>query len=636
MPKKKEKTSESFEFSTETSKILQLMIHSLYGHKEIFLRELISNASDACDKLRYQTLTNPELLKNDKEMKINISVNPKENTLTVRDNGIGMNKADLIDNLGIIARSGTENFALNREDIKKGDINLIGQFGVGFYSAFMVAQKVVVLSNKAGEDDIWEWSSEADGKYTIEKKENNPDFDQGSMITLHLKEDEKEFTDKHRIEHIVKTYSNHIPFPVTYTDEEGIESTINQANALWLLPKKDIKEEEYSEFYKSISHMMDKPWMTLHNKIEGTLEYTNLLFIPSSKPFDLFNPDRLTRVRLYVKRVFISEENLDLIPRYLRFVQGIIDSEDLPLNVSRETLQHNATIKKIRKSITKRILSELKKKSVDAIEEYSDFWNNFGAVIKEGLCEQNEENRELIMEICRFHSIKSDSQISLDSYLNNMNEKQKSIYYLTGDDIETLKNSPQLEGFKKHNIDVLLLSDSVDDFWLTTNHEYKGTEFISATRSGIDLNKDQDEDSEEEDKSSADKKENKVSEEMSNVITFMKDTLKNKVSDVVISKKLTDTPACISIQEGAMNMRMERFLVSQGQMPASSSKIFEINEKHPIIEYIKLNKDKETDKIKDITELLFDQACIIEGEKIQDAVSFSKKLNNIINLAIKS
>jgi molecular chaperone HtpG len=618
------KKAETHEFGAETGKILQLMIHSLYAHKDIFLRELISNASDACDKLRYESLTDNNL-KVDDELKISIVANEKEKTLKISDNGIGMNKQDLVQNLGTIASSGTQKFLESVTGDAKNDVKLIGQFGVGFYSSFMVADEVEVISRKAGTKEAYKWTSKADGKYTIEELED--DAPVGTQITLHLKEDAEEFLDKHRVTHVIRTYSDHISFPVEFTDSEGEISIINKGSALWTLPKSEITEEQYNEFYRHVAHLGDKPWMVLHNKAEGALQYTNLLFIPSSKPFDLFHPDRETRIKLYVKRVFISEQNNKLVPEYLRFLRGVVDSEDLPLNISRETLQHNNVVHKIRNSIIKKTLSELKKKAEKEPEDFAKFWNNFGAILKEGLCEGVDANRELLLEVCHFKTTKSDEKlVGLDTYIENMKKDQDKIFYLSADSIEAAKNSPQLEGFLKKGIEVLLLTDSVDDFWVNVNHEYKGKEIVSITRAGLDL--EGEEESDKKDK----KKDKKPSAEIENTLKFFKEILGKKVYDVVVSKKLADSPVCLTTQEGGMDMRMERFLVAQKQLVTSTPKVLEINPEHAIVKYIGDNTS--SDKAKDLVELLFDQACIIEGEIITDTSAFSKRFNNFLEKAL--
>jgi molecular chaperone HtpG len=625
MPKAKTATTinkETREFGAETGKILQLMIHSLYANKDIFLRELISNASDACDKLRYEALSNKELNEDTSDLKIQIIADEKAKTLTVSDNGIGMNREDLINNLGTIASSGTQKFLEAATGDAKNMVQLIGQFGVGFYSSFMVADEVTVTSRKAGEDTAWVWTSKADGNYTIYEAEG--EHPRGTSIKLHLKDDAIAFTDKHRVGHIVRTYSDHISFPVAFTDSEGETDVLNEGSALWKKAKSEITDEQYNEFYKHVAHAGDKPWMILHNKAEGALEYSNLLFIPSAKPFDLFHPDRATRVKLYVRRVFISEENNNLIPAYLRFLRGVVDSEDLPLNISRETLQHNNVIHKIRNAITKKVLSELKKKAKDEPEEFAKFWANFGATVKEGLCEGIDANRELLLEVCHFNTTKSeDKVINLDTYIERMQEGQDKIYYLSGDNLEAVKNSPQLEGFLKKGLEVILLTDSVDDFWVNVNHEYKGKEIVSITRAGLDLDfvKDTQEDKTPE-----------KNEDMEKTVELFKNTLGQKVFDVVISKKLADSPVCLTTQEGGMDMRMERFLVSQKQLATATPKVLEVNPNHSIVKFIKENVESE--KAKDLVELLFDEACIIEGEVISDTGAFSKRFNKFLEKAL--
>jgi molecular chaperone HtpG len=611
---------ETHQFGAETGKILQLMIHSLYTNKDIFLRELISNASDACDKLRYESVTN-NLKEDTSDLAIKITADEKAKTLTISDNGIGMNHDDLIQNLGTIASSGTQKFLEAASGDAKNMIQLIGQFGVGFYSSFMVANEVVVTSRKAGDDKAWIWRSKADGNYTIE--ETN-DASRGTSITLHIKDDCAEFLDKHRIEHIVKTYSDHISFPVSLTADDET-TVVNEGSALWKKSKSEITEEQYNEFYKHVAHAGDKPWMVLHNKAEGALEYSSLLFIPSSKPFDLFHPDRATRVKLYVKRVFISEENNNLVPAYLRFLRGVVDSEDLPLNISRETLQHNNVVHKIKNAITKKVLGELKKKAADEPEEFAKFWKNFGATVKEGLCEGIDANRELLLEVCHFNTTKSEDKLtSLDKYIERMKEGQDKIFYLAGDSIESVKTSPQLEGFLKNDIEVILLTDAVDDFWVNVNHEYKGKEIVSITRAGLDLDFTEDKKEEANDNKADDEK----------VLKLFKDTLGSKVYNVTASKKLADSPVCLTTQEGGMDMRMERFLVSQKQLATATPKVLEVNMGHSIIKHIAGNLEAE--KSKDLIELLFDEACIIEGEVISDTGAFSKRFNKFLEKVLSA
>lgn len=612
-------TPETFEFGAETGKILQLVIHSLYANKDIFLRELISNSSDALDKFRYETLTHSNIEESTEPLKITIKIDEKNNILTISDNGIGMNRNDLIENLGTIARSGTQKFLESITGDKKADVTLIGQFGVGFYSSFMVASEAEVISRKAGENQAWVWNSKADGKYTVSEFEGKQG--RGTIVKLYIKDECKEFLDKHRISHIVHTYSDHISFPVELIDSDNTSQILNNGQALWTKKKSEITEEQYTEFYKHVAHAGDKPWITLHNKVEGAIQYTNLLFIPSVKPFDLFHPDRATRVRLYVKKVFISEQNIDLIPRNLRFLRGIIDSEDLPLNISRETLQHNNVLRKINSSITKKVLSELKDKATKEPEEFKKFWDNFGSVLKEGLCEGIDSARDQLLEVCHFRTTKSgDKAISLDTYIENLQDGQKTIYYLTGDNLAAIKNSPQLEVFLKKDIEVILLTDSVDDFWTTVNHEYKGFEMVSINRSGLDID--------ELEGKEAPKESQDANELSTNTITAFKKILEGKVMNVVASKKLSDSPVCLSVQEGAMDMRMERFLLSQNQLASASLKILEINTNHPLVKFIGENPD--TEKSKELGLLLFDQACIVEGESIANPGDFARRLNKVL------
>lgn len=620
-------TEEHIKFDAEVGKILQLMIHSLYTNKDIFLRELISNSSDACDKLRYLSLTNSELIKNDPDFKINISVNETERTITITDNGIGMNRTDLIENIGTIARSGTQNFLSQLTGDKSKDLQLIGQFGVGFYSGFMVADKMTVISRKAGENEVWQWESKGDGEYTL-KQLSDTILNRGTSVTLHLKTDQDDFLDKFRIRHIVKIYSDHIAFPIEFTPAEGDTEIINDAAAIWMRTKNDITPEQHAEFYRQVAHLPDSPWLTIHNKNEGLVEYTNLLYIPSTKPFDLFNPDRASKVKLYVKRVFIGADGIQLVPSYMRFLQGVVDSEDLPLNISRETLQHSHYLEKIRKSITKKIVTELKTKLESSPETYKDFWNNFGAVLKEGLCESLPlDEKEKLLEICLFRSALHDKLISLAEYIDNMKEGQECIFYLSGDSVEKIKNSPQLEGFLKNNIDVLLFVDTVDDFWVSVMHNYKNKDLKSVTRSGIELDKILKPKTEEPEE----QKPEPINDNDKIIIDYFKKVLGNIIMDAKISGKLVDSPVCLAVAEGAMDIRMERYLKEQKQLGNSFAKILEININHPIIDKIRKALDmSDTVFAEELVLALFDQACIIEGESVTDISAFSKRMNNLL------
>ncbi|WP_253308616.1 MULTISPECIES: molecular chaperone HtpG [unclassified Rickettsia] len=619
-------TQEKKKFDTEVGKILNLMIHSLYSNKEIFIRELISNSSDACDKLRYLSQSNATLLGEDNILKITVKVDKDSGQIIIRDNGIGMNKEDLIENLGTIARSGTANFLQNLSGDAKKDNMLIGQFGVGFYSGFMVADKITVTSRKAGEDNVYSWESDGLGEYTV--SDSGREFTRGTEVVLHVKKEEVDsYLDHFRLKHIVKSYSDHIAVPIYFIDEAGNnEIQLNSASALWTRAKSEITEEQYKEFYKTLSYSLDDPWLTMHNKNEGAIEFTNLLFIPSTKTYDLFHPDRKRRVKLYIKRVFISDENIDLIPSYLRFLRGVVDSEDLPLNISRESLQHNSTLEKIKNAITKRVLGELKKKKEDSPEDYNSFWANFGGALKEGLCEATSDHEKLL-EVCIFRSALHNKMISLDEYIANFKEGQNTIYYLSGDNPEKLLSSPQIEGLLSKNIDVLLFTDTVDDFWVNVNNNYKDYAIKSATRSDIDIEKAIGTSEEEKDTKKSD-------DEYQELTNYFKEILGDLVKEVRISRKLTSSPACLAVSEAAMDIRMERFLIEQKQILNSSAKNLELNPKNKIIEKIFNDLKVNNKNNEELVKLIFDQACILEGEPVADSGAFSKRLNDMLQKAI--
>lgn len=623
-----ENHQETLKFSAEISKVLQLMIHSLYTNKDIFLRELISNASDACDKLRYEALTKPELLEGEGEIGINILLNKENKTITLLDTGIGMSREEMITNLGTIAKSGTQEFLSQLASSGKKDeaSALIGQFGVGFYSSYMVADKVTVISTRAGSAESWQWESKGDGEFTIAPAEKAP---RGTRITLHLKEGEDQYLDTFRLRHIAQTYSDHISFPISLTDEqEGNRETVNTGSALWTRAKNEITPEQYTEFYHHVAHSPDEPWLTLHNKVEGKVEYTNLLFIPSMKPFDLFHPERKRRVKLFVRRVFITEENVEVVPAYMRFLRGIIDSQDLPLNISRETLQNNPMLAKIRESVVARTLSELKKKAEKDTESYMTFWNHFGPVLKEGLCESISP-KEQILEVCRFYSTNAEGvqTTSLDDYIGRMKEGQEDIYYLTGERIETLRNSPQLEGFAARGIEVLLLCDHVDDFWVNVVTHFKGKKLHSVTRADIDLNamgstKEQEEQP----------KEKPATEKLEALCSRIREVLGANVKDVRATDKLSSSAACLAVEEGAMDFRLERFLIEQKQLSGASAKILEVNPTHPIISSLigKLENSSASADVEDAIWLLFDQARIAEGEAIADMAAYTRRVQSLM------
>ena len=616
-------SEEKLRFQAEVGKVLDIVVNSLYSNKEIFLRELISNASDACDKLRYLSLTNPGLLPGGSGFGIEISVDKKKRSVTVADNGIGMSHDELIENLGTIARSGTTQFLESLTGDEKEDAALIGQFGVGFYASFAVAKKVDVVSRKAGEDQAWRWSSEGGGEFLIEEAGRDTP---GTSVTVHLAKGESEFLEEERIRHIVKSYADHIAIPINFVTKD-LESQINTGSALWTRPKSDITDEQYQEFYHHVGHVFDDPWLTLHTRAEGKIEYTALLFVPSSRPFDLMHPDRRHRVKLYVKRVYITDECEDLMPSYLRFVRGIVDSEDLPLNVSREMLQHNVLVTKIRGALVKKIFAELRKKAGKAPEEYAVFWDNFGAVLKEGLYEDHTAH-EPILELARFRSTNGTELVSLADYVARMPEGQDEIYYISGDDPAALAASPQIEGFRSRGVEVLLLSDPIDEFWVPAVGKYDDKPLKSVTSGGIDLTKFEKADSEAA--SDADKADDA---EMAKLVLNFKQTLGEDVKDVRVSDRLTDSAVCLVAADGDMDLHLERMLRQQGHMNVpSATRILELNPGHPLIRKLTGLVDQPADSeiLDETARLLLDQAKILEGDGIPDPAAFSRRLNLVL------
>ena len=623
--------SEKLEFQTEVSQLLKLMINSVYSEKEVFVRELVSNASDACDKLRYLSNTKEKLIKDDPNFKIQINIDKKNNLITISDNGIGMNKKDLVSNLGTIARSGTAHFLKELSESKTKDLSLIGQFGVGFYSAFMVASQTKVTTRKAGENKLWIWTSDGESSFTIEESEDSNllESNRGTSIELTLTKESKEYLDKDRIENIIKRYSDHISIPIYVSDgsekkDEKIDS-VNSASAIWTRPKNKITEEQYKEFYNHAGQMFDDPWMISHYKAEGKIEYTVLNFIPSTKPFDLYDPARENRLKLYVKRVFITDNCPELIPPYLRFLRGIIDSEDLPLNISREMLQNNPVVTKIRSSLVKRTISDLKKKIDKDRESYEKFWENFGPVLKEGIYE-DFERKDSILEISLFKNSKSKKLITLNEYIESMGKKQKDIYFMTGDSYENIINNPSLEGYKSRDINVLILDDPVDSFWTSSTPSYQEKSFKSVTRGMDDLNK-----------IDGEKKDDKNEKSVEPLINLLKEKLKEKVKDVRVSSRLTDSPVCLVSDEGAMDPQLEKILQQHNQLNQGLSlKVMEINPQHKLIKKLaKMSKDKASiSEVENISILLYEQSKILDGEKPSDPVEFSKKLIETITTSI--
>jgi molecular chaperone HtpG len=616
-------TKETYSFQTEVGQLLDIVAGSLYSNREVFLRELVSNASDACDKLRYAALTDTSLAEASSGLVIALEIDAKAKTLSVSDNGIGMDHADLIDTLGTIAKSGTGAFVEALKAEEKDKVGLIGQFGVGFYSAFMVADRVDVLTRKAGTSEAWLWSSDGKGAFSIEPATRDT---AGTTVTLHLKKDAKEFLEEARVRRIISTYSEHIGFPVTLGEE-----TLNSASALWTRPAKDISAEQYNEFYRHTAHAFDEPWHVMHNRVEGTVNHTSLLFIPSMAPFDLFEADRKTHVKLYVNRVFISDTPKDLLPAYLRFLRGVIDSQDLSLNVSREMLQSDPILARIRTSITKKVLSELKKKAGKAPEDYAAFWSNFGAVLKEGLVE-DASLRDRILEVSRFASTRSDELTSLADYVSRMPEGQSAIYYIAGDDAAKVAQSPHLEGFKAKDIEVLLLSDPVDEFWLQHIPEFDGKPFKSITRGAADL------DAIKGDDSASGEDAADAGNELTALIAAIKAELGEAVKDVRPSKRLTDSPVCLIADEGDMDVNLERLLKRHGQLKHGMPRVLELNPKHPVIGKLAARAEGEgaaqDDILKDAAHLLLDQARIIEGEGPADPAAFARRLGAVMASAL--
>ena len=618
-------------FEADTGKILDIVINSLYSEREIFVRELISNASDAIDKKKYLALTNKFINDTSDPFEIKIEVNSKDNTLKISDNGIGMDEEDLTNSLGTIARSGTkaflEQFNKSKDD-KKEDVNLIGQFGVGFYASFMVADKVEVLSKKAGTDKSWKWISDGKSGYNIEKGEKT---NSGTELILHLKKDAKEFLEGTRIQFVVRKYSDHISYPVKMLEvskKDAKEETINEASALWTRAPKDIKEKQYEDFFSHIGAGFGKPLLTMHNNTEGTVSYTNLLCIPSSKPFDLFNPDRKSSLKLYINRVFITDKCDNLIPAYLRFVKGIVDTQDIDLNVSREMLQNNPAVAKISKSLVGKILRELKKIADKDKAKYIQFWNEFGQVLKEGLYE-DLERKDTLLELARFSNNENDDLISLEDYVNAMDKNQKDIYYIAADTKSQALSSPHLEGFKSKGIKVLVMADPIDQFWLSMAGQFKEKNFVSITQGEIDLDNIK---SDKKDPKNKDTKKDDVDKRFTNLIAHLKASLGQNVKDIRLTSKLTDSPACLVADKGDMDVAMENLMKQRDPNYQGAPRILEINPEHALVE--KMNKllsdKKHNNLVDDAGTLLFEQARMMEGKLPSDPTKFAKIMNNFL------
>lgn len=631
-------------FETEAKQLLHLMIHSLYSNKEIFLRELISNASDAVDKLRFEALSNPKLLNKDSELKVQIDFDQEANTITLSDNGIGMTRDEVISNLGTIAKSGTAQFLDSLTGDQKKDSQLIGQFGVGFYSAFIVADEVEVLTRKAGSDkgDATRWTSKGEADYSLETAETEQ---HGTTIVLHLKEDEKEFAESFRLRNIVKKYADHISIPVLMEkqdfsspdegeeNEESEESkpeevvekeyeAVNAAKALWTRSRSDVKDDEYKEFYKHVSHDFQDPMQWSHNKVEGKLEYTSLLYLPGKAPYDLWNRDAARGLKLYVQRVFIMDEAEQFLPLYLRFMKGIVDSNDISLNVSREILQKDPVVDSMRSALTKRSLDMLSKLRSKEKEKYDEFWNEFGQVLKEGPGE-DFSNKEKIAKLFQFTTTETASEAQdqgLEEYVTRMQEGQDKIYYLVCESVKAGRNSPHLEIFKKKGIEVILMHDRIDEWLMSHLQDFDGKQFQDIARGELDLGKLED----EEDKEQQEKSE----KEFEDLIARIKTSLGEQVKEVRVTHRLTDSPGCLAVDDHDMGAQMRKIMEASGQEVPETKPIFEVNTDHPLVQ--KLDKETDEDRFADLVVILFGQASLADGIQLDDPGDFTARLNKLL------
>jgi len=618
MSEKKEDFSENLEFKAEVSRLLDIVANSLYSDREIFLRELISNSADACEKLRYLSTSNQNLLEKEDKFFININFSKKNNYIQISDNGIGMSKEELIENLGTIARSGTSKFLENIKN--KDDISSIGQFGVGFYASYMVSNKVEVSSKKAGEIDSWKWKSDGKNNFTLNKDSKK---NKGTDVKLFIKKDSTEFLDFMTLSNIITKYSNYIPFPIYLLNEDEKKNKpekINEGEPLWLKNKKDIKEEDYNQFYKNISYNFDDPIKTIHFQAEGVLNYNSLLYFPSKQPIDLFNPDRKNKIKLYIQKIFITDDCENIIPNWLRFIPGVIDSKDISLNISREMLQNNPVIQKIKKGITNKVLNEIKLLLDKDKNKFIEFWKIFGAVIKEGLYENNEYQNK-ILEFTFFKSTINKEMISLDEYIEKSNDKQKEIFYFSNYDAEyeSIIKSPQLEKFIEDKIPVLIMTDPVDGFWVNNINKYKEKEFKSITKGFINLDKDN--------KNKENTKES--SKEINDLINLIKLELKDKIKDVRVSSRLTKSPLLLVADEEGMDINMEKIMKMHNQSLENNKKILEINPNHAMI--IKISNSLSSIDHKKIANLIFDQANILDGNPVKNP---SEYIDNLTSLFI--
>ena len=615
-----EKTAKNHSFQAEVSKLLDLVANSLYSEREIFLRELISNSADACEKLRYQSLSKKNILGDDVDLKINVRVSKKKKYIEIQDNGIGMTEQELIDNLGTIARSGTSKFMEAMKNKKETDVSAIGQFGVGFYSSYMVADNVEVISKRAEAEDSYLWKSNGKENYSIEKIDNKK---RGTTIKLLIKKDADEFLDSFRLRSIITKYSNYIPFPIILDDLDNSkekEEKINEGDPLWLKEKKDIKEEDYKQFYNNISFNFDEPLKTIHYNAEGVINYKALLYLPTNQPMDLFNSERKNKIKLYVQKVFITDECDEIMPNWLRFVPGVVDSQDISLNISREMLQNNPVIEKIKKGITNKVLNEISTLAKKDNNKFLDFWKNFGAVIKEGLYEFNDHH-EKILTLLRFENSMSKGFMSLDKYVESMVKDQKEIYYFANTDKDHIQNSPQLEAFTDKKVPVLFMTDAVDEFWLQNIGKYKDYDFKSISKGKVDLSKVGEN---KETKKDSDKK---INNNINNLAVLLKEELKESISDVIISNRLTKSPVLLVAEESGMDINMEKLMKMHNQKTPDSKKILEINAEHPMI--VKISENLSSFDHKKISQVILDQANILDGNVLSNPTGYMESLTEL-------
>lgn len=623
-----ETRQESRAFDADVARLLHLIVHSVYSDKDVFLRELISNGADACEKLRYEAIARPELLGDDPALRITVLIDAENKCVTVEDNGIGMNREEMVQGLGTIAHSGTKAF-MDRIEAAQGSegATLIGQFGVGFYSAFMVAERVDVFSRRAGSEQAWQWSSDGRGTFSISPAAPDSAPRRGTRVVLHLTEDAKPYLERFKLERIVRAQSGHVPVPISIVEKPGEKPfELVDGAALWAKPKSEISAADYTDFYRSLAGQFDEPDLTLHFRAEGRHEYTVLAFIPGSRPFDLFDLDRKDRIKLYVKRVFITEE-AEILPRYLRFVRGLVDSADLPLNLSREMIQESPILTAIRKGVTNRIFSELEKLAEKEPATYAKIWDNFGPVLKEGLY-SDTERRDTLLGLCRFKTTASaGAWRSLKEYVASLKENQTAIYYLTGDDIARLESSPHLEGFRARGVEVLLLVDPIDSFWVTAGPSFDGKPFKSVTQGAADLALIPRVDAKPEASS-------ETEQAVTNFLAFVKATLGEAVADVRVSDRLTDSAVCLVAPETGLDRQLEKILAGTGRLKSAAKPILEINPRHEIVVALASLSDDDLAFKQDAAQLLFDEARVLDGERPADARTFCDRLGRLLTRSL--